>query len=166
MVKCMKNKMDDNTKRIITIVILVCVFLSSFSIIYRNKNNKETWLVCTNKTGKYQNYEETIKYRYIGKNLYGFYREEKITEANEKDIEERYNYFLEIKEGLELSDNLNYDVIKNEDNVEVKTYIGVINMPSFFNKYIESTSIKSSSTVSEIKKYYEQEGYECEKSYK
>lgn len=162
----MENKIDNNTKRIIIITILGFFFLAGLSIIYSSTHHKETWLVCANKTGKYKDYEETIKYRYIGKVLYGFYREEKIMEESEEDLEERYNYFTDIKDELELSDNLAYDIVKNDNNVEIKTYIGVSNMPSFFNKYIESTPIKSSSTVSEIENYYKQEGYECEKSYK
>lgn len=158
--------MDYDTKRIIVIIAIGFMFLGAISIIYNHNHHKETWLVCANKTGKYDNYKETIKYRYVTSSLYGFYREEKIMEKSAEDIEERYNYFNDIKENLELSDNLDYDIKKNDDSVEVKTYIGVINMRSFFNTYIESTPINSLSTVDEVKDYYEKEGYECSLSYK
>ena len=166
MVKYMEKKMDYDTKRIIIIIIIGFVFLAVLSIIYSSKHHKETWLVCTNNTGKYKDYEETIKYRFTGEVLYGFYREEKIMVDNEEDLEERYNYFFEIKDELELSDNLDYDIKKNKDSVEIKTYIGVVNMPNFFNKYIESTPITYRSDLDDIKAYYEDEGYVCEKSYK
>lgn len=162
----MQKKMDYDTKRIIIIIAIGFMFLGAVSIIYSHNHHKETWLVCANKTGKHKNYEETIKYRYVDKTLYGFYREEKIMEESAEDIEERYNYFKEIQDELELSSNLDYDIKKNTDSVEVKTYIGVSNMRSFFNTYIESTPINSSSTVDDVREYYESEGYVCELSYK
>ena len=162
----MKKKVDYDTKRIIVIIAIGFMFLGIISIIYSHNHHKETWLVCVNKTGKYQGYEETIKYRYVSSSLYGFYREEKIMEDSAEDIEERFNYFSEIKDNLELSENLDYDIKKNEDSVEVKTYIGVINMRTFFNTYIESIPVNASSTVDEVKNYYEREGYECSLSYK
>ncbi len=165
-VKDMEKKMDYDTKRIIIIILIGFAFLIVLSIVYSSRHHKETWVVCENKTGKYKNYNEIIKYRYVGSKLYGFYREEKIMEESKEDIEERYNYFLEIKDNLELSDNLDYDIKKNDDSVEVKTYIGVSFMPSFFNKYIESIPLSSSSTVKEVEEYYQKEGYECNKSYK
>lgn len=162
----MKRKVDYDTKRIIVIIAIGFIFLGVVSIIYSNNHHKETWLVCANETGKYKDYEETIKYRYMEKSLYGFYREEKIMEESPEDIEERYNYFKDIQDGLELSDNLDYDIKKNEDSVEVKTYIGVSNMRSFFNTYIKSIPISASSTVDEVREYYESTGYKCEISYK
>lgn len=162
----MKKKMDYDTKRIIVIIAIGFMFLGAVSIIYSHNHHKETWLVCANETGKYEDYEETIKYRYVNKTLYGFYREEKIMEESSEDIEERYNYFKEIQDRLELSSNLAYDIKKNADSVEVKTYIGVNSMRSFFNTYIKSIPINSSTPVDEVKDYYEQEGYKCELSYK
>lgn len=162
----MKEKMDYDTKRMIIIVIIGFALLIILSLVYNSRHHKETWLVCENKTGTYENYSEIIKYRYVGSTLYGFYREEVILEDSEEDIEERYEYFNDIKENLELSDNLDYEITKNTDSIEVKTYIGVSAMPSFFNKYIESTPITATSTVDTINDYYEELGYECKISYK
>ncbi|MDE5630587.1 MAG: hypothetical protein K2G03_01910 [Bacilli bacterium] len=162
----MKKKMDYDTKRIIVIIAIGFIFLGAVSIIYSHNHHKETWLVCINETEKYQDYEETIKYRYVDATLYGFYREEKIMENSPEDIEERYNYFKEIQDGLELSSNLDYDIKKNDDSVEVKTYIGVSSMRSFFNSYIKSIPVSSSSSIDEVKDYYVKEGYKCEISYK
>lgn len=158
--------MDYDTKRIIIIILIGFAFLVILSIVYSSRHHKETWVVCENKTGKYKDYNEVIKYRYVGSKLYGFYREEKIMEDSEEDIEERVAYFQDIKDNLELSDNLDYDIKKNSDSVEVKTYIGVSFMPTFFNKYIESIPLSSASTIKEVKDYYASEGYECKESYK
>lgn len=155
-----------NPKKMALIIIAIFIFIGILSFLYQKNNHEETWIVCENNSEEYSNYKEIIKYRFLKKDLYGFYREEVVSSYNQEDLEDRYQYFKDIQSELDLSSDLSYEVEKKNLDVEVKTYIGVKNLPLFFDNYMQANSLKSTSTKDEIKKYYEDNKYACKVSYK
>lgn len=144
----------------LTIIILISFILFGvFAYLYQEKNYTEKWLICEY-PNKYSNYTEILKFRFTDE-LYGYYREEELSVSIEKDIEEQYKYFIDIKEGLELSDTFTYDVKKEKNKVIVKTYIEVHNQEKFFDHYMENMNIKSNDSIDLVELELKKLGYTC-----
>ena len=162
------NILNKNTKTAIMVVV-IAVFIVLISIAMRNASYTQTWLVCEiNHTSQYN---EVIKFRYdINNDMYGYYREEKYYNMTEETLEANYQEKRAEEDRVKdsLSDNFQYEVTKDEKELHVKTYIGVSVFPNFFNNYLSSqtSSIKNSSTIDEVKSFFENNGYTCNVSRK
>lgn len=156
------NKGLTKNAKIGIMVIVVSIFLVLISIAMRNASYTQTWLVCEiNHTSQYN---EVLKFRYnINDILYGYYREEKIYNMDDATLEINYREKKDEEDRVheELSDNFQYEVVKEEKELYVKTYIGVSVFPTFFNNYIGTERIRSTSSVDEIKSFLESNGYTC-----
>ena len=160
--KKMSKDLSKKTKQAI-IVIVIAIFMVLISIAMRKSSYTQTWLVCN--TNKTNNYYEELKFRYdINNKLYGYYRYERLYGLTEETLnanyQERLNELDRVRESL--SDNFQYEVKKENNEVIINTYIGVSVFPNFFNNYIATDSIRSTSTVEDIKSFLEANDYKCE----
>lgn len=142
------------------IILLGFAFFVIFGILYRRSQYTETWYICTFPSA-YDSYTETLKFRYKEDTLYGYYREETFLRDNDKDLEERYNYFKQIAEDLKTDKDFTYTVEKKDDRVNVNTYINVVSLPDFFENYIESFSIKRDDSIKNIEEKLKKSNYSC-----
>lgn len=161
-----RKKATYDYKKAAFIVSIGVIILIILNMIYDVKTASETWLVCSNEQHKYSNYQEVVKYRFIDDELYGFYRDEIITAENQESFDSLYKTFKETCDSLDQNKDLSY-VIKAEGlELTANTYIGVLNIPNFFDGYIQSTPLTHESDLKTIEEYYTNEKYSCEISYK
>ena len=154
-------KLTKNAKSAI-MVIVIALFIVFISIAMRNASYTQTWLVC--EINHTEQYNEVMKFRFdINNKFYGFYREEKIYNMNEETLQANYQEKMDELDRVreELSDNFQYEVTKEEKELHVKTYIGVSVFPNFFNNYIGIESIRSNSSLEDIKTFLENNKYTC-----
>ena len=145
----------------LTIIILLgFVFFCVFGVLYRKSQYTETWYICTFPS-TYETYTETLKFRFKENSLYGYYREEQFFRDTEEELEERYQYFKEIENTLEMDENFSYSIKKLKDHVKVNTYINVKNAADFFENYMDSFSIKSTDTLASIEEKLKKSNYSC-----
>ena len=171
MVIKMKKQNKGLTKNAKTaiMVVVIAIFLVIISIAMRQASYTQTWLVCEiNHTTQYN---EVLKFRFdINDKFYGYYREEKLYNMDEQTLEANYQEKRAEEDRVheELSDNFQYEVVKENNELHVKTYIGVSVFPNFFNNYIgsQSSSIRSTSSVDDIKNFLEANNYKCSVSRK
>lgn len=161
-----RKKATYDYKKAAFIVSIGVIILIILNMIYDVKTASETWLVCSNEQHKYSNYQEVVKYRFIDDELYGFYRDEIITAEDQESFDGLYKTFKETRDSLDQNKDLSY-VIKTEGlELTANTYIGVLNIPNFFDGYIQSTPLTHESDLKTIEEYYTNEKYSCEISYK
>ncbi len=158
----MKLEEKKEKKKRLFIVISCILTIIVIFIILQLTRTKEVFLVCTISDKTYKNYQEVITYHYKGEVLESFKREEVISSTTKEEVDDRYQYFIDIKEELEENDYLKYTVKKDNLDVLVKTEIGVNTIPSFFDNYMQATNIKATSKKEDVKAYYKKENYTCE----
>ncbi len=158
----MKIESAQEKKKKFVIVIGCILLIIGIVILYQINHEKETFLVCTISDETYKNYQEVITYHYKGDVLKSFKREEVVSSITKDEVDDRYQYFLDIKEELEENDYLRYTVEKNNLDVLIETDIEISAIPSFFDNYMQATSIKATSKKEEVKAYYKKENYNCE----
>lgn len=161
----MNNKTKYSPVRLAIIIGIGFILFLVFGILYRQNNYTETWVICEF-PDKYDNYEETLKFRYKKDFLYGYYREETFIRETDIELEEDYEYFKNIAADLETNKHFSYDVIKEENKLKVKTYIGVNTLPAFFDNYMKDKNIDSTTKHEQVKKILEKENYSCKLTYK
>ena len=149
------------------IIVVVAVFIVVLSVAVRNASYTQTWLVCEiNHTSQYN---EVLKFRYdINNKMYGYYREEKLYNMSEETLEANYQEKKAEEDRVhdELSDNFQYTVTKEDNELHIKTYIGVSVFPNFFNNYTGIEGIKSTSSIEEVKAFLEHNEFTCKTSRK
>ncbi|HOB25706.1 MAG TPA: hypothetical protein PKG93_00970 [Bacilli bacterium] len=156
------NKEFDKKIVISSIMIVVFVVIVLVSVSMRSSSYVESWLVC-DYPDSYNNYSETLKFRYVEGTLYGYYRYEKFTTTDEDSKQEEITYFqTEVdKVSSNLNDNFIYKVNEVDDGVEINTYIGVSVYPTFFNSYLSSKNITANDDINTIKSNLEGSSYTC-----
>ena len=153
-------------KRIALVLIVAFVLVVGLSVLYDTNHYTEEWVVCNNDQHKYDNYEEVIKYRFLKGTLYGFYRVEVIVAENQEVFDNLYKTLDDTRNNLNQNDDLSYVIKTDNLTLNVSTYIGVANIPNFFDAYIVSTNLNRDSKKEDILKYYQEEGYTCKVSHK
>jgi len=157
------NKDLTNKIKISIIIIVITVFIILISIVYRNGSYTQTWVVC--KMDYTERYHETLKFRYdINDKLYGYYREELVDNLTSELLQANLQSYQSVKDTYkeELDDNFSIEISNTDDQVLVKTYIGVSVYPNFFNKYFNNENITANTNKDDIKTYLESQGYKCE----
>lgn len=153
-----------NTKVIITSATVVVIFIIILiaNHIYNENDYFTKWLVCEYKS-QYKNYEEKLNFVFVSDVLYEFYREEYFTETEEHSLEELNDYFLEKKEKVKdlESSYFTYKVKRENEKINISTYINALNAIDFYNEYIEEKDLDFDDTIDEIKYDLENE-YSCE----
>ena len=165
-IKMKKNKKIDKETtdkiKISIVIIIIAVFVVLASIAYRNASYTHTWLVCEKDVAEH--YHEVLKFRYdINKKMYGYYREERVHGVTPETLELNYQEYQkqldQVKDNLD--ENFQYEIIKENNEVIAKTYIGVSIYPAFFNRYINNTSITSGSKIEDLQSYLQGQSYNC-----
>ncbi len=156
------NKELSNKAKQSIIVIVIAIFIVLIFVVARQSSYTQTWLECS--IDKSEHYTETLRFRYdINNKFYGYYREEYFHGMTEETLnsnyQDRMNELDRVRESL--SDNFQYEVIKENNELRVKTYIGVSVFPNFFNNYIGIDSIRSNSSLDDIKTFLESNNYKC-----
>ncbi len=161
-----KSEATYDPKKATFVICVGVIAMILLNLVYDYNHHTETWIVCSNEQHKYSNYEEVVKYRYIGDKMYGFYREEVIKAENKEVLDNVYKTFEETRNSLDLTDDLSYELEIKDLSLNVKTYIGVDHISYFFDSYIQSTPLDHKSEIEAVQDYYNNEGYECKISYK
>ena len=150
--------MKKRTNIIIISLVIILIIIVVFLFIRMNTNSS-TILSCVKDI---TNNHETITLRYdVEGNLYSYNKITKLYNLDTNTLNgyyETYNAEYE-KYKDQLNDNFKYEIIKNDNNMNVNVYITVSVYSSFFNQYSEN--IKSTTKLDEAKKYLLENNYKC-----
>ena len=131
-------------------------------VITRHASYTTTILTCNKDLTN--EYHEELKFRFdVNNELVAYYRKEVLSNMDEEGINSNYAYFQGELEKVKdnLNDNFKYTVNKNDNSIEVNTYINVAVYKTFFTNYINNESINSSSSVNDVEKFLKDNSYNC-----
>ena len=148
----------------IIITIIIGIVLIVGSIIYNRVTSYEEWVVC-NYTGPLEGYEETIKFRFLYDQFYGYYEERSITAPTEEDKEELLKSMNDFGKDFEKSDELEYKVTEDGLKVSSKFYIKTIPYYEFINEYLKDINISIDSKSNEVVEALK-DNYKCKRTRK
>lgn len=143
---------------IIVIAIFTIIILASYM---KSQEYTEEWLICKYPSN-YENYKETLKFRFYQNVMMGYYREEVFEAEDEEELEEQYNYFLDIKEGLHEDKDFSYDVTKEDLSITVKTFIDTLDNAEFFDSYIDDLDLNAADELDMVRTELNGINYKCE----
>ena len=154
------NKKSPKTAIILTIVIGIGVIIAS--IVYNRVNSIEEWLVC-NYTGDIVGYEETIKFRFMYDQMYGYYEERNILTPSEQDRDSLLKEMNDFGKDFQKSEELEYTVTNEGLRVKSKLYLKTIAYTDFFNEYFQESNITVSSKINEVEAVFK-DNYKCKRT--
>lgn len=149
-------------KNLKTIIIISVAVLALIGIIVIDKLTTKThYLVCVYEISTYG---EKMTFEFYENIIIKFYRDE-IAVTNASNEDDLYNRYMEKQALVEQDQYLQYQVKKNEGNIEAHTYIYLPVHSDVFNTYFpEEDEITRISNIDQIKEVFEKKNYKCKKS--
>ena len=157
-----ENKKSPKTAIIITIIIGIVLIVGS--IVYNRVTSIEEWVVCKY-NGPLEGYEETIKFRYMFDQMYGYYEERTINTTNPDEKEEVIKSMNDFGKDFEKSDELEYTVTSDGLKVSSKLYMQTLSYYEFINEYFSDINISVNSKPNDIVNAFK-ENYKCKRTRK
>lgn len=143
------------------IFLVIAIFVGI--VILNNRYNtlmKEKKVICDFDID-YSNYEEKVTFVFKENKIVKYYRNEEFYRTEDKNIDEIYNYFLEIANQYEPSDSFKYTVKKVKDIVYIDTYIDAVEQSAMFEDYVGGLGIRSSFNPEQVKRKLDSTNYKC-----
>ena len=147
---------------VITIIIGLSVIIGS--ILYERANQIEEWVVCTYH-GDIQGYEETLKFRFMYDQFYGYYEERSIEAINELEKAELLKQMEDFGKDFEQSEILEYKITEDGVKVFSKLYIKALPYYEFLNEYFKENNVSIESKPIDIVNAFK-DNYKCTRTRK
>lgn len=148
---------------IATIVIFIgFILIVVFSDQYEKNAYEQTWLVC-NQPNRFQNYTETVKYKFDAKTnkLKAFYRVETYETEDTDDLEEKYKYFKNLEDNYPVYKAVKYEVKKEDNKIVMNTFIEVDAGYMIYDSYMKENGLKYNDSIERVQESFKTQGYTC-----
>ncbi|MBR6073027.1 MAG: hypothetical protein IKP76_01745 [Bacilli bacterium] len=146
---------------LIIISLIIILIITIILLFIRLNTNGSSTLTCVKDI---PNNHETLTFRYdVDGNMYSYNKELKLYNMDANTLNEQYeiynNEYTRVKDLL--NDNFKYEIIKNDNNMNINVNILVSIYSNYFNQYTKDDNIKSYSKLEDVKNYLLENEYKC-----